>query len=101
MVIARMEGEAVLGALRERVRNIEITAPPAPAPQQLAARARDSAARGSSPRRKADFRGELLALAVEGRLAHQGDHPRHLIAVQRGELIGRRFETDERAGEAG
>ena len=30
MVIARMEGEAVLGTLRERVRNIEITAPPAP-----------------------------------------------------------------------
>ena len=30
MVIARMEGEAVLGALRERVRSIEITAPPAP-----------------------------------------------------------------------
>ena len=30
MVIARMEGEAVLSALRERVRSIEITAPPTP-----------------------------------------------------------------------
>ncbi len=30
MVIARMEGEAVLGALRERVRHLEITAPPVP-----------------------------------------------------------------------
>jgi 4-methoxybenzoate monooxygenase (O-demethylating) len=30
MVIARMEGDAVLGALRERVRHLEITGPPVP-----------------------------------------------------------------------
>ena len=30
MVIARMEGDAVLGALRERVRHLEVTASPVP-----------------------------------------------------------------------